>query len=205
VSAIFSQTSKRYFEVGEEVTSGIVDQKEGYYFGDEGSAIDPRPLHGPNLFPTAAIAPTLDNAEAERFRKVALDWMEAMTGLGHQLLAAVAASLGLDSDHFGKMYATPTKLFRMFRYPPHNEKWGQSSQAVGEHTDYGYLTILKQDHSGGLEVRSSCGDGRGWVSAPPVPGSFVVNLGDALEHNTGELSLAWSHSICTCLPYHCSV
>ena len=34
-----------YFEVGEELTSGVVDEKEGLYFGEELPASDPRPLH----------------------------------------------------------------------------------------------------------------------------------------------------------------
>ena len=37
-------------------------------------------------------------------------------------------------------------LFRIFNYPPH------AGSGVGEHTDYGMLTILRQDMSGGLQV-----------------------------------------------------
>jgi isopenicillin N synthase-like dioxygenase len=37
-------------------------------------------------------------------------------------------------------------LFRVFHYPPgDDESWG-----VGEHTDYGLITLLAQDHHGGL-------------------------------------------------------
>jgi isopenicillin N synthase-like dioxygenase len=52
---------------------------------------------------------------------------------------------------------------------------------VGEHTDYGLLTILWQDDAGGLEVKS----GSQWVPAPPMPGSFVCNIGDMLDRMTG--------------------
>jgi isopenicillin N synthase-like dioxygenase len=51
---------------------------------------------------------------------------------------------------------------------------------VGEHTDYGLLTLLYQDDSGGLEVQHDTG----WLEAPPVPGSLVVNVGDMLERLT---------------------
>ena len=45
------------------------------------------------------------------------------------------------------------QLFRVFNYPPWDPKYGVRSFGVGEHTDYGYLTILKQDDSGGLQVK----------------------------------------------------
>jgi isopenicillin N synthase-like dioxygenase len=63
---------------------------------------------------------------------------------------------------------------------------------VGEHTDYGYLTLLLQDNSGGLQVKLANGS---WIDAPPIHGSLVVNLGDALEHNTGCLIKATPHRV----------
>lgn len=45
-------------------------------------------------------------------------------------------------------------------------------------TDYGVLTILAQDEVGGLEVLTKDGH---WIAAPPIPGSFIVNIGDMLE------------------------
>ena len=65
-------------------------------------------------------------------------------------------------------------------------RWG-----VGEHTDYGLLTILKQDDAGGLEVKSRTG----WVPAPPVPGSFVCNIGDMLDRMTGGLYRSTPHRV----------
>ncbi len=67
-------------------------------------------------------------------------------------------------------------LFRIFRYPPGlDEGWG-----VGEHTDYGLLTILATDRNGGLQVHAP----GGWLDVPPDPGVFVVNLGDMLDRMT---------------------
>jgi isopenicillin N synthase-like dioxygenase len=159
-----------WFPVGGELTSGKPDMKEGLYFGQELPAGDLRPLHGPNLFPSRPTG----------LRYAVLEFMDALTDLGHLLLRAMAVALGLDADWFGRhLTAEPTVLFRIFHYPPlpeADDRW-----SVGEHTDYGLITLLGQDDSGGLEVRGRSG----WVEAPPVPESFVVNLGDMLERMTG--------------------
>jgi isopenicillin N synthase-like dioxygenase len=124
-----------YFRVGDELTSGKPDQKEGLYFGAEVAADHPlvkagTPLYGPNLFP----------AEPASFRETVLDYMAALTRLGHRLMAGLALSLDLDESYFAKhCTGEPLTLFRIFNYPPPPDPslWG-----VGEHTDYGLLTIL---------------------------------------------------------------
>src|SRR4029077_20003872 len=112
------------------------------------------PLHGPNLFPS----------EPPGFRETVLEYVEALTRLGRRLMAGLALSLDLAESYFADHYtADPLTLFRIFNYPPPADLtlWG-----VGEHTDYGLLTVLLQDESGGLEVRSRSR----WVPAPPIPG-----------------------------------
>ncbi|HEX6418264.1 MAG TPA: 2-oxoglutarate and iron-dependent oxygenase domain-containing protein, partial [Acidimicrobiales bacterium] len=161
-----------WFPLGGELTSGRPDEKEGLYFGAELPPEHPavragRPLHGPNLFPE----------EPAGLRPAVLAWMAAMAALGDLLLRLVARGLGLDPGWFASTVAAePTVLFRIFRYPPTAAGgWG-----VGEHTDYGLLTILAQDAHGGLEVR---GPG-GWIGVPAEPDVLVVNLGDMLDRMT---------------------
>jgi isopenicillin N synthase-like dioxygenase len=80
-------------------------------------------------------------------------------------------------------------LFRIFHYPPsppESDDWG-----VGEHTDYGLLTLLLQDDNGGLSVRTA----NGWVDAPPVPGTFVCNIGDMLDRLTGGWYRSTPHRV----------
>ncbi len=168
-----------YFPVGGELTSGYQDHKEGIYFGSELPADHPLPLHGPNLFPEAM----------PEFRGTVLKYMEAMTQLGHRLMEAIALALGLEATYFADRYtADPLVLFRIFHYPATapKESWG-----VGEHTDYGVLTILKQDDCGGLEVKTPSG----WTAAPPLPGSFVCNLGDMLDRMTSGLYRSTPHRV----------
>jgi isopenicillin N synthase-like dioxygenase len=177
-----------YFPVGAELTSGRPDQKEGVYFGAELPPDHPRvvagvPLHGANLFPK----------EMPGFRTTVLAYMDAMTTLGHALMEGLAESLDLPSSHFREGLARdPLTLFRIFRYPPseggktETQDWG-----VGEHTDYGLLTILLQDDVGGLEVHTR----NGWIDAPPIAGTFVCNLGDMLERMTGGRYLSTPHRV----------
>ena len=169
-----------WFPLGGELTSGVADGKEGIYFGAELDRSDPRvvagiALHGPNLFPDepAELAPLVSA------------WIEDLTALGQQICRGLAIALGLDADWFAReLCADPTVLFRIFRYPPTqppmalpaSDSWG-----VGEHTDYGLLTILATDDVPGLEVRSPDGT---WAAAPPIPGAFICNLGDMLDRMT---------------------
>src|SRR5439155_13136164 len=131
-----------YFPVGVELTSGKPDLKEGIYFGAELGEQHPfvkagTPLHGSNLFPS----------NIPGFREIVLQYMAAMSRLGHALVAGISLSLGLEESYFADHYtADPLILFRIFNYPaPPSNAEAESSLGVGEHTDYGLLTILRQD------------------------------------------------------------
>jgi len=166
-----------------ELTSGKPDRKEGIYFGSELPANDPRvragtPLHGANQFPVRPAG----------LRDAVLDYLAVNTRAAHAIMEGIALSLGLDAQYFRQHYTDdPTILFRIFHYPPDaagSEQWG-----VGEHTDYGLLTLLAQDDAGGLQVKT----GRGWIEAPPIPGTLVCNIGDMLDRLTGGLYRSTPH------------
>jgi isopenicillin N synthase-like dioxygenase len=178
-----------FFPVGDELTSGKPDQKEGLYFGSELPVSHPKvqagvPLHGANLFP-----------DIPRFRETVLEYMQALTELGHNLMTGMALSLGLTADYFRQRFTEePITLFRIFHYPTVENR--DASWGVGEHTDYGILTILKQDDVGGLQVKSK----GSWIEAPPIPGTFVCNIGDMLDRMTGGLYRSTPHRVRNPLP-----
>jgi isopenicillin N synthase-like dioxygenase len=164
-----------WFPVRGELTSGLPDRKEGLYVGLEHDADHPlvqsgTPLHGRNLFPPGALGPSV------------LAWLDAVRPVADALMRAIAIGLGLDAGWFEQhLTDDPTVLFRIFHYPalPDNEsapEWG-----VGEHTDYGLLTLLAQDASGGLQVRTPTGD---WLDVPAEPNVLVCNIGDMLDKLT---------------------
>lgn len=177
-----------YFPVGDELTSGKPDLKEGIYFGSELSPDHPdvlarRPLHGANLFPH----------ELPELKAVVLEYLRQMTALGHTLMRGLAMSLELEPNYFYDRFTKdPLILFRIFHYPaPATQAERDVLWGVGEHTDYGVLTILKQDDLGGLEVRSP----EGWVSAPPIANAFVCNIGDMLDRMTGGIYRSTPHRV----------
>jgi isopenicillin N synthase-like dioxygenase len=185
--ALGGRAWRGFFPLGGELTSGRPDWKEGLYLGTELPATHPlvqakTPVHGPNLFP-----------DLPGFREAILDYMAAVTQLGHRLMEGIALSLGLSADYFAKRYtADPLILFRLFNYPTQPVPEGLDVQwGVGEHTDYGLLTILHQDHIGGLAVHTP----GGWIDAPPVAGSFVCNIGDMLDRMTGGLYKSTPHRV----------
>ncbi len=178
-----------FFPVGGELTSGKPDLKEGLYIGEELEPTDPRvargwPLHGANLFPDSAIP---------QLRATVLEYTSQLTDLSHTIMEAISLGLDQEADFFHRQYtARPTPLFRIFHYPPitaENESsfpWG-----VGEHTDYGLLTILKQDQIGGLEVKV----GETWIPVPPVSNVFVCNVGDMLDFLSRGKYLSAPHRV----------
>lgn len=187
--AVGGRAWRGWFPLGGELTSGRPDGKEGFYFGTDLPADDPRvaagaALHGANLYP----------AEVPELATLVPDYMARVTEVGQVVLSLMARALGVGDDWFRTgSTADPTVLFRIFRYPPSTgdpertgDAWG-----VAEHTDYGLLTLLHQDLHGGLEVHSR----HGWVAAPPIAGSFVCNLGDMLERLTAGAYRSTPHRV----------
>jgi isopenicillin N synthase-like dioxygenase len=170
-----------YFPLGGELTSGRPDQKEGIYYGLEGKP--GLPMHGKNLWPAGS--------KHTQLKPSVLKYIDETSVLGHHLMGMIAQGLSLPRNYFRTRFTDhPMVLFRAFNYPKHvwteqEDEWG-----VREHTDYGFLTILLQDNSGGLQVRNRAGK---WIEAPPIENTFVINIGDMLE--------VWTHGIYRSTPH----
>jgi isopenicillin N synthase-like dioxygenase len=179
--ALSGRAWRGYFPPAGELTAGRPDWKEGLYLGTDLPAdhilvLARTPLHGANQYPA------LPGFQA------AIDaYMAHATAAAHALMAGVALSLDLPADYFAARYTTdPLLLFRIFNYPsqPLPDDLAADAAAiwgVGEHTDYGLLTLLYQDSVGGLQVKSP----DGWIDAPHIPGTLVCNIGDMLDRMTG--------------------
>ncbi|MEM7404718.1 MAG: 2-oxoglutarate and iron-dependent oxygenase domain-containing protein [Pseudomonadota bacterium] len=162
------------------------DLKDSYDIGidlpeDHPLVLEGLPLHGPNQWPDLA-----------GFKEATSRYFESVRALGMRLLVLFARSLELEDDFFVRCYAQPTVLMRLMHYPPQAEASSDDSIGATAHTDFGVITILLQDPGGGLEIQLPSGE---WASAPQVPGTFVVNLGQLMARWTNDRYRATPHRV----------
>jgi isopenicillin N synthase-like dioxygenase len=176
------------------------DTHEGLYFGrhvEEGSEEAKLPLHGPNQWPDEALVPG--------YRAATEAYWEAVAAVGFRLLRLLGLSLGLGpgaqdqgwaclllqalgiagpparlssrADYFQPHFTRPMIALRPLHYSGERSSEADGLYAAGAHTDYGMLTLLATDGVPGLQI---CTDGTTWRGVDPLPGCFIVNLGDML-------------------------
>lgn len=188
IDEVNSPHFRGYTQLGNELTQGRPDQRDQLDVGPERSAHtltpnDPRYLRmtGPNQWPAAL--PSL--------REAVLAWYDEARRVSIELLRAVAVALGQPADWFDPWFDDETHdHLKVIRYPGSTIRSGD--QGVGAHKDYGWLALLVQDDLGGLQVQSSDGE---WLDATPLPGTFVVNIGEMLEVATSGYLRATVHRV----------
>ncbi|EGC34533.1 hypothetical protein DICPUDRAFT_92205 [Dictyostelium purpureum] len=178
-----------FFKVGQEITYGAIDHKEGAYLDVEQSG-DSDPSRGIHLYPTP---------EEEElygivgFKNTIETYIKQLTVIGKEIMQAIALSLNLPSTYFDDKYSNPSTLMGILNYPSYPKNPDDSSEGrfgTNEHTDWGCLTILHRTVEG-LQVKS----GDGFIDAPPVPGAFICNIGDMLDRITGGYYLSNVHRV----------
>jgi isopenicillin N synthase-like dioxygenase len=179
-----STCHRGYVPSGEEsVETGTPDLKEAFDTALELPADDPdylagNPMLGPNAWP-----------DLPGFADAVTAYYRAVLDVGHRLLWAFAVALGEDPDTFSRHATKTPSQLRLVHYPYNPE--AEDGQGIGAHTDYECFTLLKPT-APGLEVLNGAGE---WIDVPPVPGTFVVNIGDMLELWTNGAYVATSHRV----------
>lgn len=184
ISQLNSPQFRGYSRLGGERTNGEVDWREQIDIGPERTVIKGATgymrLEGPNQWP---LSPA-------NFRAVFEKWEVTLFALGQQLIQHWAVSLGAAQDIFDAAFANQSgTLIKVIHYP------GRTGHlnGVGAHKDAGLLTLLLlEDDSVGLQVELSPGQ---WLDVPPLPGSFVVNIGELFEVATGGYLRATRHRV----------
>ncbi|MER5864911.1 2-oxoglutarate and iron-dependent oxygenase domain-containing protein [Kitasatospora sp. NPDC002040] len=188
VSNLNSPHYRGYTRTGTERTAGSRDWRDQLDIGAELPPHVPGPgeqpywwLEGPNQWPAAV--PGL--------RAAALNWIDHLGSVAARLLHELLTAIGARPDFYDYAFAGhPHLRLKLVRYP--GTAPDGAPQGVGAHKDYGFITLLLQDDVGGLEVLRPDGT---FLSVPPLPGAFVVNLGELLEVATDGYLKATSHRV----------
>lgn len=162
---------KEFFSIGLELPE------------DDACVLAGEALRGPNQWP--AFMPEL--------RTALDDYYAAIGRAGADLLKAVAVGLGIEQDFFAPKYTKPLQRTQMVYYPPHPPLAETDQFGVAPHTDYGCITLLYQDNSGGLQVREL--GSNSWIDATPIEGSLVVNVGDLLARWSNDRFRSTLHRV----------
>ena len=93
-------------------------------------------------------------------------------------------------------------VMRLINYPPLTSDLDSNlcreidkriALSCGEHSDYGLLTLVNQDENvEALQVQNRKGE---WLFAPPLPNTFVCNIGDMLELMTNYEYKSTKHRV----------
>ena len=104
-----------------------------------------------------------------------------------------AVALHLPEHYFDPFVAEPISALRALNYPKQQGAPAAGQLRAGAHTDYGSLTLLlPQAGSRGLEIKTPDG---AWTPVPPIPGAFVVNIGDLMARWTNDRWVSTLHRV----------
>lgn len=137
-------------------------------------------LYGVNLWPESV----------PQLRQAMLAYNREMLRLGRQLFGAFALALDLDEHYFAPMITKPTMAQRIVYYPSQDGAISEDQIGIGAHSDYECFTILAQHEVAALQVLNTAGE---WIAAPPIPGTFVVNIGDQMARWSNDLFASTVH------------
>jgi isopenicillin N synthase-like dioxygenase len=179
-----SKCHRSYVPSGEEgLATGMPEMKEAFDTAldlpdNDADYLAGNPMLGPNTWP-----------ELAGFADAVTAYYQAVLDVGHRLLWAFAVALGEDPDTFSKHATKTPSQLRLIHYPYNPD--AVDCEGIGAHTDYECFTLLRPT-APGLEVLNGAGE---WIDVPPLPGTFVVNIGDMLELWTNGAFVATSHRV----------
>lgn len=120
-------------------------------------------------------------------------YYDEMAALSARLMSLFAVGLNLPADFFDRFLDQHLSSARAINYPHPRNPPQPGQLRAGAHTDYGTLTVLRQDAApGGLEVVNRHGS---WVPVPAVEDAFVINVGDLLARWTNDRWRSTMHRV----------
>ena len=130
--------------------------------------------------------------ELDGFKKTALQSIDIMDTLTLQILKKFDTILESGTtlvDAHKEMYNTT----RVIHYPSYDGQLEDKQMRIGEHSDYGTITLLWQINDvPGLEVQDLGGV---WHPVPYEEDGVVVNIGDLLQRWTNDYFVSTKHRV----------
>lgn len=136
--------------------------------------------YGPNQWP----------AEMPSLRPALLAYHGHMLDLGRHIFSAFALALELPEDYFAAYISKPMAHMRVLSYPSQDGEIDERQIGIGAHSDYECFTMLCTDEVAALQVLNSAGE---WIQAPPLPGCFIVNVGDLMARWSNDYFASTLH------------
>ena len=137
----------------------------------------------PNIWPT----------QPPEFQNRLCAYYRSMESLAETLMRIFALALGMPEAFFADKIDRHITAMRLNHYAEATRPPLPGQLRAGAHTDYGSLTVLLATAgAGGLQVQA--GDGR-WCDVEPVPGTFIVNLGDLMAQWTNDRWVSTLHRV----------
>lgn len=187
---VTSDRNNRGYRGQEDVVhrSGLTFARDFFDLGFPVAPDDPEvlagtPLYAPNKWP-----------ELPGFEAALTAYYRGCYEVGMKVLEGFAIYLGREPDFFSRHFTKPVADMVLNHYWGHDQAVaiGATEIASGAHTDHGIVTILWQDSSGGLQVMGPDGE---YIDAPPVPGSYVINVGELMKRWTNGRFQATIHRV----------
>ena len=124
------------------------------------------------------------------FKPTMAAYYAQILALARRLIRLFAQVLDLPATFFDHMFTHPGAMCRILHYPPQPPK--SSTFGIGAHTDIECFTVLCQGTQPALQILNTSGE---WISAPPIPGTFVVNIGDMLSYWSNDTFVSTVHRV----------
>ncbi|KAF5365053.1 hypothetical protein D9758_010999 [Tetrapyrgos nigripes] len=168
-----------YSRLGAELTKGLVDYREQYDFGTPDECQwrpgEPDSINGFG-YPDEQLIPG--------FRNTFETYLTQISTLANEFIRLMSEALGLPPDGLARFYDSKDKMHDLFAKSCNIPFLPRPTSQR--------LKLLQASPHPGLQVQKLSGE---WIDAPPIPGTFIINLGRALEFVTDGLVRATSHRV----------